>query len=137
MNGISNTSTLIAAGHSSHGHAAATAAASNNDTAAPTGTSGWFLPSLGQWNLIVQGLASKKAGSAVTTDLTESENNTYKAENLNSVITDAGGTGINTDGQWSSTEKDSDNAWRINFGSGRAEVRLKDKNYRARSVLAF
>ena len=137
LNGITNTSTLIAAGHSSHGHAAATAAANNNGTAAPTGTSGWFLPSLGQWNLIVQGLASKKAGTAVTTDLTESENDTYKADNLNSVITAAGGTGLNADGQWSSTEKDGDYAWRIHFGYGRAEVPLKTKSYRARSVLAF
>lgn len=137
MNGISNTSTLIAAGHSSHGHAAATAAASNNDTAAPTGTSGWFLPSLGQWNLIVQGLASKKAGAPVTVDLTESENNTYKAANLNSVITAAGGNELNSDSQWSSTEKDNGNAWRIRFNSGNAEAYKKDGNIRVRSAFAF
>lgn len=137
MNGISNTSTLIAAGHSSHGHAAATAAASNNDTAAPTGTSGWFLPSLGQWNLIVQGLASKKAGAPVTVDLTESENNTYKAANLNSVITAAGGNELNSDSQWSSTEKDDSNAWRIRFNIGNAEAYKKDGNIRVRSVFAF
>ena len=137
MNGISNTSTLIAAGHSSHGHAAATAAASNNDTAAPTGTSGWFLPSLGQWNLIVQGLASKKAGAPVTVDLTESENNTYKAANLNSVITAAGGNELNSDSQWSSTEKDDGNAWRIRFNNGNAEAYKKDGNIRVRSVFAF
>ena len=42
--GISNTNALTTDGHT---HAAATAAASNNGTDAPTGTSGWFLPSMG------------------------------------------------------------------------------------------
>ena len=131
--GISSTNTLTSDGHY---HEAATAAASNNGTAAPTGTSGWFLPSMGQWNLIVQGLASKKAGSAVTTDISTSGNDTYTASNLNSVITDAGGTGFNGD-YHSSTQYDSESCWHMNISSGRAS----DYNFYAgdyvRSVLAF
>ena len=113
--GISSTNTLTSDGHY---HEAATAAVSNNGTAAPTGTSGWFLPSMGQWNLIVQGLASKKAGSAVTTDITKwDENDTYKDSNLNSVITDAGGTGFNGD-YHSSTQYDGEECWHMCISSG-------------------
>lgn len=135
-NGISCTGTLT--GHSSHTHAAATAAASNNGTAAPMGTSGWFMPSMGQWNLIVQGLASKKAGSAITTDLTEGvENNTYKANNLNSVITDAGGTGLKTDSYWTSTEENISCAWVMHFWWGYGTWFAKSTNRYVRSVIAF
>ena len=133
-NGITCTSTLTG---DSHTHAAATAAASNNGTAAPTGTSGWFMPSMGQWNLIVQGLATKKAGSAVTTDLTTSVNNTYKADNLNSVITDAGGTGFKTNTYWASTEQTLVRAWVIYFTNGNATNFSKNNNYYVRSIIAF
>lgn len=132
--GISSTNTLTSDGHY---HEAATAAASNNGTAAPTGTSGWFLPSIGQWNLIVQGLASKKAGSAVTTDITRwDENDTYKASNLNSVITDAGGTGFNGD-YHSSTQYDSEECWHMSISSGRAWSYGFSAGDYVRSVLAF
>lgn len=137
MNGITCTSTLTADGHSSHYHTAATAAVSNNGTTAPTGTSGWFMPSMGQWNLIVQGLATKKAGSAVTTDLTTSVNNTYKANNLNSVITDAGGTGFQAGSYWASTEQTHVRAWVIYFTDGCAFNYAKDATWYVRSVIAF
>ena len=135
-NGITCTSTLTGDGHT---HAAATAAASNNGTAAPTGTSGWFMPSMGQWNLIVQGLATKKAGSAVTTDLIYfSGNPTYKADNLNSVITDAGGTGFQEDySYWASTEETHVRAWAIYFEDGYAIQYAKDTNRYVRSIIAF
>lgn len=134
-NGITCTSTLTGDGHT---HAAATAAASNNGTTAPTGTSGWFMPSMGQWNLIVQGLATKKAGSAVTTDLTyQTDNPTYKADNLNSVITDAGGTGFKTNSYWASTEQTLVRAWAIYFTNGYATNYAKSVNYYVRSIIAF
>ena len=135
--GISSTNTLTSDDHSGHNHEAATAAVSNNGTAAPTGTSGWFLPSIGQWNLIVQGLASKKAGSAVTTDITRwDDNDTYTASNLNSVITDAGGTGFNGD-YHSSTQYDSEECWHMNISSGRAWSYGFSAGDYVRSVLAF
>ena len=137
-NGITCTNTLIDDIRDEHTHAAATAAVNNNNTAAAFGTSGWFLPSVGQWNLIVQGLATKKAGSAVTTDLAEEVvNDTYKAVNLNSVITSAGGTGLVDGSYWSSTEYDISKAWIISFGQGYAEWMTKPGTQRVRSVLAF
>ncbi len=134
--GISSTNTLTSDGHSGHNHEAATAAVSNNGTAAPTGTSGWFLPSIGQWNLIVQGLASKKAGSAVTEDINLDENDTYKYSNLNSVITDAGGMGFNGDYQ-SSTQYDSEWCWHMKISKGRACGYPFYAGDYVRSVLAF
>ena len=134
-NGIACTSTLTSDGHT---HAAATAAANNNGTAAPTGTSGWFMPSMGQWNLIVQGLATKKAGSAVTTDLTYmTDNPTYKADNLNSVITDAGGTGFQKNSYWASTEQTLVRAWAMEFNNGYTIQYAKNTNRYVRSIIAF
>lgn len=135
-NGITSTATLTN-GHNGHTHDAATDAVSNKGTAAPSGTSGWFLPSLGQWNLIVQGLATKKAGSAVTTDLTTSNNDTYKSSNLNSVITSAGGTGFVSFSYWSSSEHGNGDAWYISFNDGKANGIWKSNTYCVRSALAF
>lgn len=134
-NGIASTNTLTS---DSHTHAAATAA-KNFGTVLPSGVSGWFLPSMGQWNLIVQGLATKKSGSTVSTNLTTSTNNTYKASNLNSVITAAGGTGFQSDAYWSSTECNNSNAWTMDFSSGRAINYNKSNVYygHVRAVFAF
>jgi hypothetical protein len=128
------TNTLVTDGHT---HDAATAC---NDyaTPRPSGGSAWFMPSLGQWNRIVQGLATKKAGSSVTTNLSESTNDTYKGSNLNSVITAAGGSGFETDDfYFSSTEYSSESIWRLNFGEGKATNKVKTATDNVRPVFAF
>lgn len=139
MNGIQRT-TELTNGHSSHTHAAASAAR-NFATGRPDGVSAWFLPSTGQWNLIVQGLATKKAGTPVSTDLSGSENNTYKYGNLNSVITDAGGTGFSTNTTsaiyWSCNEWNTQQAWVMSFYRGYIGSRLKSKYAYVRPVFAF
>ena len=132
-NGIASTNTLTSDGHT---HAAATAA-KNFSTARPSGTSAWFLPSMGQWNLIVRGLATKKSGSTVSTNLTTGINNTYKASNLNSVITDADGTGFQSSGYWSSTEGGTSNAWVMYFSYGNASGNYKTYGSCVRAVFAF
>ena len=135
-NGIANT-TKLTNGNSSHTHAAATAA-KNYSTARPSGVSAWFLPSMGQWNLIVQGLATKKSGSTVSTNLTTSENSTYKSPNLNSVITDAGGTWLKFGNYWSTTEYNGYYTWTMDFSSGEAwSDCVKTKGYFVRPVFAF
>ena len=136
--GIANTATLT----NKSTHIAAYDAVINNGTAAPAGTSSWFLPSIGQWNLIVQGLATKKAGSPVTTDLGlnggRSSNDNYKATNLNSVIEAAGGTGFRTDKQyWSSTQYSDWLVWNMKFDYGDIEEFVFHNISIARSVLAF
>jgi len=135
INGKACTNTLEA--HTAHAHAAAVYAKKNNDTPHPEDATTWFLPSMGQWNLIVKGLATKKAGSAVTTDLTQNDNATYKASNLNSVITDAGGTGFEDADYWSSTEYDDVGAWCIKLGRGMAAKYGKGSENHVRAAFAF
>ena len=123
LNGLACTETLVDSNRSgvtthcsSHTHAAATAARSNNGTSAPTGCSNWFLPSLGQWQLIIQGLTGK------SDPLTTSKNPDYYEYHVNPKITAAGGTGLDNDGYWSSTEYNNENAWSIGFGVGGFEI---------------
>lgn len=111
LNGLACTNTLVnsnglgvTANCVGHTHEIPSAAR-NYGTIRPPGASLWFLPSMGQWQLIVQGLASKKAGSTITTRLTHTTtNDTYKPSNLNSVITGAGGTGFANTDYWSCTQ---------------------------------
>ena len=77
-----------------------------------------------------------KAGSAVTTNLSSSDNDTYKDSNLNSVITAAGGTGFRSE-YHSSTQKGGYFVWTMYFGGGRAgDYGVHDAS-NVRSVLAF
>lgn len=141
-NGIACTETLVNSNSlgvttlcQNHTHAAAKAA-KKFSTNRPSGVSPWFLPSIGQWNLIVQGLATKKSGSTVSTDLKDYENTIYTASNLNSVITDAGGTAFQGY-YWSSTMYSEKSAWVMIFNKGRAGSILKDGNRPVRAVFAF
>ena len=129
--GIASTNTLTSSGHSSHGHAAATAAKSNNGTASPTSCSGWFLPSLGQWQLIVQGLTGK------STPLSTTSNSEYWASAVNAKITAAGGTGVQAYDYWSSTESNTYRAWNMNFYDGYVSRYTKADTGYVRSALAF
>lgn len=102
--------------------------------AAPaSGTSGWFLPSLYQWNKIVQGLSGQSA------DLSDSGNANYSTSSLNTKIEAAGGTGLWYDSYWSSTEYDSDYVWLFNAGfmDGKVSNVGKGSSLFVRSVLAF
>lgn len=139
-NGIACTNTLTTNSSgtcSGHTHAAASACRSNMPAAPTTYTSDWFLPSLGQWQLICQGLASKKAGSPVTTAVTSDTNDTYKSSNLNSIIADAGGIQLAGNRYWSSTEYDTGNAWAMDFNKGSATNYGKNGTLIVRAALAF
>ena len=96
------------------------------------GTSGWFLPSLYQWNKIVQGLSGQSA------DLSDYPNDNYTASSLNAKITAAGGDVLQDDAYWSSTEYDGDYAWLFEAYYGRV-INKSPKNYEyyVRSVFAF
>ena len=75
----------------------------------PSGASIWFLPSLGQWNLIAKALIKKANGTP--TDLTTSyQEATMSSTIYNSIITNAGGTGLSSL-QWASTEYSNNGAW--------------------------
>jgi hypothetical protein len=99
------------------------------------------LPSIAQLEKVCQGLATKKKGTAVTTELSTSGNNDYTSTNLNSIITGAGGTGFLGTGYWSSTESSTSNTvYGVNFNNGRIvtgdKTKSSDTGY-VRSVIAF
>ena len=135
-NGINATYNLVnktLSGTSGHTHAVANAA-NDFSTARPSSASGWFLPSMGQWNLIVKGLTGS------STDLSTSINNDFKASNVNKKITAAGGTGLWSDYYWSSTEWSNYYVWSMDLLNGFAD-RTTSKTYNsnryARAVFAF
>ena len=131
INGKTCTETLNDPYHTDHNHVAASLAKENNDTPHPDAASDWFLPSMGQWNLIVKGLAGK------ADNLTDSGNNNYKYSNLNSVITAAGGTGFLGGDYWSSTENMATLAWTFDSNYGCVSYTNKRNDSYARSAFAF
>lgn len=117
---------------------AASAADSNNGTVVPGGTSGWFLPSIAQLEKVCQGLATKKSGTAINAELSYEANPNYTASNLNSIITGAGGAGLQASGYWSSTESTSTTVYSVSFGSGKISEGDKTNGIGyVRSVIAF
>ena len=94
------------------------AAGANVSHKTPTGTSQWFMPTIGQWSMIVQGLSGDGTGLKSAT-----VNNNYKAAVLNKYIeTAAGGTGLSDYPYWACTEwEDASSehfAWTIDFENG-------------------
>ena len=118
-------------------NAAASAAEDNNGTVVPGGTSGWFLPSIAQLEKVCQGLATKKKGTAVTTELSTVANDNYTASNLNSIITSAGGTGFLDRAYCTSTASNETTAWYFNFRTGKLSDNPKTDLCDVRSVIAF
>jgi hypothetical protein len=122
MAGIANTNALVSTSPHSHTHAypynygynAATLARNYNSGTHPTGTSDWFLPSLGQWYKMITAA------------------NGY--ENLRTNAS------LQSDNYWSSTEYSASQAWGYMFSRG--SLLYKDKFSPAsgcyvRSALAF
>ncbi len=130
LSGLSHTATLVSSSHIGHGHDAAKAA-NNYSVARPSNTSKWFLPTMGQWNLMVKAMCGQ------STNLTTTTNDNFKAAAFNTKITDAGGTGVQANAYWSSVEYNTYNAWYMYFGNGRAISSLKSATYYVRPVLAF
>ncbi|MBR1574525.1 MAG: hypothetical protein IJ652_06740 [Bacteroidales bacterium] len=129
LDGIANTNTLVS---DSHSHAAASAARNYSGPRPAAGTSGWFLPSIGQWNLIVKVLYKKSSGLQEGREF-------YTAANVNPMITAAGGTGLKDGYYWSSSEHSAEWAWTYYTDWGGANKRGKTNtfiNY-VRPVFAF
>ncbi len=138
-NGYSSTYTLWRSNSSAcngHTHHAARLAYSYG-TAQPPSSSHWFLPTLGQWNLILQGLATKIAGSPVTTNIAQAHNDSYKASNLNTLITPTGASGLTGSFYASSTEHDNGHIWDVHLGHGMCDINTKGGSYMVRPVFAF
>lgn len=142
MAGIEDTQQMANATGVCSGHTHDAAKAVNNYQydasvsagAHPTGTSQWFLPTIGQWILIVKGMCGD-LGS-----LTASIPSTYyyTAANFNVKILAAGGTGVKNKSYWTSVELNKMYTWNMNFATSSVSNSSKTStNCYVRAVLAF
>ena len=141
LNGIKYTDDLIDHIDDMHTAPAASAAVNNNGMAVPTGVcSGWFLPTMGQWNLILSGLLG---GEGLSTE----EQDAYKAAAVNAKFTAAGLWEENFDPlqkrYWSSTEYSGSRVWLYDTTNGLAHSgsntinKSSSTNNHVRAVMAF
>ena len=103
----------------------------NTTTSAPANTSGWFLPSIFQWNQIINGLNGNEA------KLTIEQNASLSMFYANEKLTALGAQGLKDGAYWSSSEHSDNNAWLYWANYGKATDSNKTWNYYIRSVLAF
>ena len=114
-----------------HVHAAA-AAAYDYSVSRPAGTSPWFVPTLGQWNLAVQGLTGS------TNNISETQNPEYSYYNLKTKFDAAGVNPLTWCVYWSSTEKDGTNMWTFCIeGNGSEALAVSKSLNAAEHVRAF
>ena len=96
-----------------------------------SGTSGWFLPSIYQWNIIL------KALSGESNNLSESDNNNFKPAAVNVKIADDDAR-LGSNNYLSSSEIDNSRPWYWYAGGGRAAGGLnKTHTATVRAVFAF
>lgn len=128
--GNADSRNYTADGHT-HNHAAA-AAAYDYSVSRPVGTSRWFVPTMGQWNLAVQGLTGS------TTDISETQNPEYSYYNLKTKFDAAGVNPLTWCVYWSSTEKDGTNMWTFCIeGNGSEALAVSKSLNAAEFVRAF
>ena len=123
-NGIAATSSAYSRNGEYNYHDAA-CVAYDYGTARPAGASRWAIPSVGQWQLIAQGLTGNSSS------LSAEDNPDYHFNNLSTKINAAGGTYLGWLFYWSSTEQDSSHAWCFNIGGtegGRNGSRISSFN---------
>lgn len=131
------TETALMAANTNHVHYAATVAygyryaAGVRSGAHPVGTSRWFMPTVGQWNMMLKGMTGS------SDDVSSVANSTYEAASFNTRILAAGGTGVIGNRYWAATESSADHAWYVNFNDGKTNSTTKSTANQVRSVLAF
>ena len=120
-----------------HNHQAA-ALVYDYDKSRPSGSSRWFVPSLGQWNLVAKALTGSSS------DISAIDNPDYTYSNLSAKLTAAGAAGLGWAAYWSSTEKNGTTMWIFDIGGiggdrngGRASTRSKQQCGEAEYLRAF
>lgn len=112
--------------HNSDTYPAFKAAIANNSTAVSTGCSAWFLPTGYQWNQMIN--ACKNVLGT---------NNNFK--DLRDGFSTRGGTNMQSDHYWSSSEFSANDSWLCTFGSSDGHWAYLNKGWGlyVRSALAF
>jgi hypothetical protein len=97
-----------------------------------TYTSAWFLPSVYQWERILIGCGG-------TTSYTDKPSNDmlFSYGNFHTMMTGCGGTDVQPNAYWSSTQFETYNEWYYNFGFKRIYWGSKTNDFYVRAVLAF
>lgn len=103
-------------------------------TAAPSGTSGWFMASLFQWNQIIKSISRSDLNLSSTVP-----QNALKRDAYNSDLAAAGVSysALLETYYDTSTESDKDYNWRYEPNAGKVSVNYKSSYHAVRSVLAF
>ena len=96
--------TQYAVEHTCSGHPALQAAW-NYSTQKPSGASTWFMPCIGQWNLIVKALTG--SGS----NLSNAANSALAYDKVSAKLTAAGASSLSNNHYWLSNEYSNDEAW--------------------------
>ena len=139
-NGIGCTNTFLNSCSSWHNHyAVRTLNDYESNVSRPTVSSSWFIPSLGQWNIMLKALQGTDIHFAVY-DL---DNENCQNNHVNYLISNVGGTPF--DGTyWSCTEYDTGSQWYIYTYSPdsyntyiHASYYYKSNNYKVRPCFAF
>ena len=136
--GIIMTSYLFEHSTDAHNHWAVKAA-KTYDVPYPSGTSGWFLASLGQWQLIMQGLITKGENltEPYSEPITTSRNPKMTYTYLDQLILNKAGTSFGPC-YWSSSEYDEYDGWCVAPSVGNACTEIKNThNFHVRAVIAF
>jgi hypothetical protein len=128
-------------GHTSHTDAhTAAEKARNYGVSRPEHTSDWFLPSLGQWQLILQGLITKGEGNPYSTPIGEYGNSDFNkgTDSFYSILENAGAQGIYIC-CWSSSESSFESAWCLVVNENQCSAFTDGKYYThtVRPVIAF
>lgn len=144
-NGINMTSYLIEHSTGEHNHYAAKAARAYN-VERPADCSSWFLPSLGQWDLIIRGLITKQdnLSELYSTAITTTRNNKMRQSYYVSIFYNADVRSIRP-GPWTCSEASNENTWLLSLNSGLAKPSADDYTgtkadnsiFYGRSVFAF
>lgn len=111
----------------------AVTAASRYTRARPSASSGWMLPSLYQWQRMFIGCGN---GASFVSNWTE-DGGSFSYGNFRTKLTGCGGTNVQSDYYWSSTEYGSDGAWLYPFGDSNFYWFDKDNVNYVRAVFAF
>lgn len=151
--GFADTQLLVSAEHKDHRHNAEQMVTYLNGAAPedsyysswpadaiarPASSSPWFIPSAGQWNLMVKALVEKAGGTAV--DLTSSTNSSMKASVFNPIITKAGAESVLDSRHHSSSEYHSGSSygyWTFVGSDGRLGWNQKTSSWRIRAVFVY
>ena len=131
LKGIANTAYMMGSGWWPYAYKFAHHRAHSYAVAKPSGTSDWFEPTLGQWARMMDSFG----GSFVSGDY--DTKSATAVSNLNTALTNAGGTALSADQYWLSTEINNSEAAYFSASGGQFGYHGKATSHPVRAFFAF